>query len=338
MLWVKYFYCYQKIVFNLRKIFFMKRRLLLSLLSLLSVSAFAQPDTLILKPGPQDGQDAMVFTSYSCTFDGDVQPGDVMNFGAHPDMRYGAWTYHGLGCGEGITRSLLRFNGLSSFPAGATIISARLYLYGVSSSLHYANSSFPGSGHGTTNEGWIKRVTSDWDENTVTWNTQPTTTDMHQVALPVTTSHFNFDTDVDVTTLVQDIISSDQNYGFLLKLQQEVVRRNVVFATSENANSAWWPELRIIYNNPTSISTTNGLTSLNLYPNPATNKVQVELPQNASGEIHITVSDITGKVVYQQHQGHTQPLIFSVADWSRGFYLVQVTGNNWRAVQKLAVQ
>lgn len=124
----------------------------------------------------------------------------------------------------------------------------------------------------------------------------------------------------------------------MMQLQTEAVRRQMDFASSDNLDSNSWPELVIIYNNPTSISTTNGLTSLNLYPNPATNKVQVELPQNASGEIHVTVSDITGKVVYQQHQSHTQPLIFSVADWSRGFYLVQVTGNNWRAIQKLAVQ
>lgn len=315
----------------------MKKLLIPAFLFCAGVS-IAQPDTLILKPGPQEGQDAIIFTSFGCTFWGDSSPGETMNYGHLPDMRYGAWTYNGRGCGEGASRSLIRFAGLNALSPGTSVVSARLYLYGVSESAHYANSNFPGSEHGTTNEGWIKRVTSDWSENTVTWNMQPSATDVNRKALPVTTSHFNFDMDLDVTQLVQDILASDVNYGFLLRAQTEAVRRNVVFATSDHLNPALWPELVIIYNNPVSVAQVNAGAHLSIAPNPATNAVQVALPENHNGSVALQVTDITGKVIYRQQTTGQQQLTFSVAGWAKGLYLVQVTGSNWRAVEKLNVQ
>lgn len=317
----------------------MKKQFLLALLALSVFTASAQPDTLRLKPGPQQGQDAMVFTNYGCTLNGASGPTEGLNFGTFQDMRYTAWTYNSVGCSEGVTRSLIRFDALNSFSSAATIISARLYLFGVPASPnHYANSSWPGSPYGTTNEGWVERVIQPWDEFIVNWLNQPNTTVLNRVPLPATTSYLNFDTSVDVTQLVKDILTSDQNYGFRLSLQNETTYRNAIFATSDHPDPALWPELVIIYNNPVSVAQVNGGSHLSISPNPANGAVQVALPVNNNGSVSLQVTDVTGKVVFRQQLAGAQSLKFSVSGWAKGLYLVQVTGDNWRAVEKLTVQ
>jgi hypothetical protein len=62
-----------------------------------------------------------------------------------------------------------------------------------------------------------QRVTGSWTENGVTWNNQPSTTTSHQAS----TSSSNTDDVWNVTSLVQDIYSSGQNNGMLVRDQSE---------------------------------------------------------------------------------------------------------------------
>lgn len=312
-----------------------------ALLLACSVNAHAQADTLILKPGPQEGYDALIANSLGCTFSFDSSPKEFINEGANEQFNMIAWTYSAQGCSRATTRSLIRFTALSSLPPGAIIVKATFKLYGLPSTItnNYGNSSFPGSPHGTTNEGWISRITSDWTEYGVTWNTQPTTTPTNRAVVPVSNSQFNWDASIDVTNLVKDILQSDVNYGFMMQLQNEEIRRQHDFASSDNPNPASWPELVVIYNNPTSIAQTGKMASLQISPNPAVDKVQIELPLLSKNDIQLQVTDVTGKIVLKQdYRSEGQSITFSVSDWAKGLYLVQMTGDNWRAASKLSVQ
>lgn len=110
-----------------------------------------------------------------------------------------ATTPSGAGSGTVTSRSFISFD-LTALPANAEIVSARLSLFGLPS--YYT---IPQGNQGANNL-LIQRVLGDWNQTTVTWNTQPATTTSGQVELPQTSATFNFDViNVDVTQLVQDM-------------------------------------------------------------------------------------------------------------------------------------
>ena len=215
-----------------------------------TVTVAASPTlTMTIQPG-SDGQDALVLYK-----EGDNGPGSAatMNFGALGELNYSRWTYGAQGFGEGSMRSYIKFSALSSIPGTATILSAKISLYGVANSgfSPQGNSHYPGSPYGTDpneNKGWIKRVTGTWDESTVTWNSRPPTTDANQVTIPGTTSQWNFNVvDIDVTQLVKDLRTAGSNEGFCLQLQTEQIYRNVIFSSSEASDAAKRPKLVVEY-------------------------------------------------------------------------------------------
>jgi hypothetical protein len=215
-----------------------------------TVTVSASPTiTMTLQPG-SDGQDALVLYK-----EGDNGPASAAttNFGQLVELNYSRWTYSAQGFGEGSMRSYVKFSGLASIPATATILSAKISFYGVASSAFAppGNSHYPGSPYGTSpneNKGWIKRVTGTWDESTVTWNSRPPTTDASQVEIPGTTSQWNFNAvDIDVTQLVKDMRTAGSNEGFCLQLQNEQIYRMVLFSTSEATDATKRPKIVVDY-------------------------------------------------------------------------------------------
>jgi hypothetical protein len=164
------------------------------------------------------------------------------NFGYLPEIVTYAWTFFSGGGSDGYNRILLDFVDLQSIPQGTTVTYAYLSLYGV------ANSATSPQGNQGDNASWVQRVTSAWDENTVTWNTQPGSTSTNQVAVPASTSQWNYNViDLNITALVQDIINQPpaSRNGFLIRLQNESIYRNLAFASSDNSDAARHPKLRV---------------------------------------------------------------------------------------------
>lgn len=197
-------------------------------LAVLSVSS-AQ-ETIVLQPGPDCGKDAFLhgLNSQSNT-----------NFGDQAQFAAGSWTFQGI---PGNIRAIVEFD-LSTIPAGATITNATMKLtaypltagFGQHSSLSGPNTSF------------LQRVTSSWSESTVTWNTQPSTTTLNEVAIPQSTGPTQ-DFVIDVTTLVQDMLNDPaHSYGFMLRLQTEEYYRRLNFCSSDVADPSKHPKLVITY-------------------------------------------------------------------------------------------
>jgi len=234
------------------KTFLMKKLMIIPSICLLFVfslpSCSKQPPTpvtrtLTVKPGPDDGQDCLVWN---------LPPGANTNLSSNPDISATRWTYAAEGYGEATVRSFIEFTALDGLPDGATIRSAKLYLYGLNVnkavSNPQGNSDYPGSPYGSVgNACWLKRVTGNWSQDSITWNNMPPTTDLHEVSIPASTKQWNNNDTVDVTQLVQDISSTRQNYGFCLQLQTEQIYRSLNFAGSRNADSTLWPQLVVTY-------------------------------------------------------------------------------------------
>ncbi|HMG82042.1 MAG TPA: DNRLRE domain-containing protein [Ferruginibacter sp.] len=207
------------------------------------------PKTIILQPGAATGQDAEVV----------YVPGlDNGNnaYGTDSILRITDWTYFSQGYGEGWTHAFVKFMGLNNLPAGSVIKSAKLSLYGLSSTtstdIGYpeGDNYYSGSPYPLSNEMWLQRATADWDQTTITYNNEPAVTSVDEVATPTSTSQFNSNiTDLDVTQLVKDMVATPgTNYGFSITLQTAGYYRSQSFYSSEGSpDSSLAPKLVITF-------------------------------------------------------------------------------------------
>jgi K319L-like, PKD domain len=155
------------------------------------------------------------------------------------DLDAGAWTFNGP---TGYIRGAFKFD-LSSIPANATIISAKLTLYSIPDP---TNGDLVNANSGSNNAMYIRRITSSWNGNTVTWQTQPTTTTTDQILVPHTNQPFLDLTDVDVASQI-DAMRTNGNYGFMLILQNETIYTIRQFCSPFHADASKHPKLVIEY-------------------------------------------------------------------------------------------
>ena len=193
----------------------------------LNIVVFSQnTKTLVMQLGPA-GKDAYINSAYqhqnTC-------------FGDRRAIISCAYTFQG---NYGIGRSMLQFD-LSAIPLNAVIVSAKLDLM-----------FDPGNDFGIQNGDnatYLQRITSDWDENTVTWNTQPTFTTLNQVLLPTSTDIYQDYKDIDVTALIKDILlPGNENFGFLMNMIGTDPYKSMIFASGDNPDGALWPRLNVTY-------------------------------------------------------------------------------------------
>ena len=186
---------------------------------------------LILRPGPELGQDVYI-QAYG--FETDV------NYSSVPELPIKSWTNGGAPIQN---RSFIKFTKLSDIPANATILSAHLYLYGLSQSI-----STPG-GNAGSNSCWVQRVTgSDWDESTLTWENGPASTTDDEASLPASTSTWNYNVKINVTAMVQKMVANPStNFGFCILPKQTGTFNEVVFASAESTTPALRPRLIVFF-------------------------------------------------------------------------------------------
>ena len=164
------------------------------------------------------------------------------NYGSHPRIAAVAWTNSGY---NSYLRSLLSFN-LSAIPSGSVIQSATLYFYSdptvTGSSDANGNSQLSGS-----NAIYLEKVTSAWDEFTVTWNNQPPTTTADRVWVgPSISATENLQ--VNLAGIVQGWVNDPQsNNGLKMILENEVRYRSRNYASKNHSNTAIHPKLLITF-------------------------------------------------------------------------------------------
>jgi hypothetical protein len=181
--------------------------------------AFSQT-TVIFKPNANIGKDANLFTKdYSNFAD--------LNFGYEDVVKMNCWTWSG---DFFIQRSLIKFEELSSIPTGAIITDVKLRLYGVNSTYADANSVYSGSSFNEySNSVYVQRIASAWDESTVTWNTQPTTSTINQITIPESGSQYNWNYTIENSSELNTINSClkiFRMHKFYLKKTKNLLPRN----------------------------------------------------------------------------------------------------------------
>lgn len=213
------------------------------LLTIISSQITFSQTTITFKPNAEIGKDASLFTKEYSNF-------ADSNFGTTTALKMATWTWDGDLFTE---RSLIKFNELESIPTGAIITNVKLKLYGCSD--QEGNNVYPGSSFNEySNSVYVQRVTSAWDESTVTWSTQPTTSTstLTQIIIPNSEGQYNWNYTIEnsdeLKAMVQDMVSNpNTNHGFILKLISETTYRRMAFASSDNADSTRWPALQVTY-------------------------------------------------------------------------------------------
>ncbi|HEY2649665.1 MAG TPA: DNRLRE domain-containing protein [Puia sp.] len=189
--------------------------------------------TLTSQPGPDEGQNTLVTSDLYATF----------NLNSNPDINVGTWTYGTQGGGTGVARTYLKFIALDGMPDSATIISAKLSLYGIS----VGTAAPQGNSVGIDNSVWIQRLTTDWNPDSVSWNSRPTSVELNEASIPASTTIWNNDAlNIDVTALVNDLLNNN-NYGFALQGKTEEIYRSMSFASCKVADPTKRPKLVVVY-------------------------------------------------------------------------------------------
>ena len=157
------------------------------------------------------------------------------------DIPLAQWTNGGVPV---TIRSLLKFD-LSSIPQSAVIVSANLYLY--SCPPPYLDGNGTDANAGSNNTVIVQRAVSSWSPTTTNWFNQPAGATQGQIIVPHTNAGM-LDLNLDVTGQVSTMVNTNANYGFLLKLQSEVLYTSRIFASSHNpAHAGKYPKLVVVY-------------------------------------------------------------------------------------------
>lgn len=261
--------------------------------------------TLTLQPGPEDGIDAK-FNSLSPT----------VNLGGEPDIHMYAWTQSG---NLNVIRSVIKFD-LSTIPQSATVISAYLSLY------YNPTSAF--STWTSPAAFYINRITTDWDELTVTWGTQPTSTNINDVLVPAASSTTASFPNIDVTDMVADMVADPtHSFGFLFRLVNENPYYAITLASSDNADSTIRPKLVITYSDPNSLPEENDVLQIKSFPNPANDVLSISFKNPGSENFGINILNSLGALVYSTETSDDNTS-FNVADFENGMYFIQIIKDN----------
>ncbi|MBL0317625.1 MAG: T9SS type A sorting domain-containing protein [Flavobacteriales bacterium] len=213
---------------------------LLTLCFIFLTNTLVAQKTALLKPAADCGKDAFVWYADNTAYDNENQ-----NYSSSQTLLSHTWTTGGQNDGS---RILIDFD-LSLIPVGSNLLEAKLSLYNdpTSTSMNgeHSNYSHP-------NASYIRRITSTWNENEVTWNTQPTYTTTNEVMLDATTDvHQNFE-DIDVTAMAEEMLTPlGYSGGFMLMLQDESPYCALVFASSNHPDPSKHPSLLVTYEPPT---------------------------------------------------------------------------------------
>lgn len=247
------------------------------------------------------------------------------NYGLFPNFIANAWTSGGTSF---IERSVLKFD-LSTIPYNATINSATLSLFcNLTSGHSQLHSSLSGS-----NSCWLRRVTSSWQENTVTWNNQPSFTTQNQVEIQQSATQTQDYPAIDVTNLVKDMINyPSTSYGFMISLQTEQLYRSMVFASKDNADPDLRPVLNICYSVYENINKYNKNDYMfNVYPNPACDFVNIEPINN--NEYYYKIYNIQGNIL--KNATFNGDIKIDISDFSKGVYFINVWNDKTNCIKKI---
>jgi hypothetical protein len=199
-----------------------------------------QINVLTLKPGPENGKDAMI---------SNLEP--EKNFGDHPYFEATFISEPVLTVMRS-NSSLIWFD-LNALPKSAQIKRVVLTLFADKPiSWNYEGAESPESSVKPWYGAVLQQIVEPWDEYKVTWKNQPKTIEANQVYITPFVSPVNY-INIDVTKLYAPVDANTTdipNYGMFFKLYPKEEFPGFRFASSDHPEPRLHPELKIFYTLP----------------------------------------------------------------------------------------
>ena len=201
--------------------------------------------------------------------------------------------------------------------------------------LHLYTPDTPGfvpQGNQGVNAFQLFRVTSPWDESTVTWNTAPSYDAATSVNHDVVSTQSNIEITMDVTSLVKVMaMNTANNYGMYIRIANETPYRSVALASREHSNPANRPWLEIeMEPNATGMAEVafSGFTTYQT----GQGTLHCAFTPSQSGVATLTLYTINGQQLLEQHVSVTQGSAWhnewNTGNLAPGVYLMRVVQNN----------
>lgn len=259
---------------------------------------------IVMQPNPEAGKDALLVT---------LDPNE--NYGDDPQFLADAWTNLQDSV---IVQSLIEFD-LSEIPSESSITAAYLSLYAWNSNLSSgSHSQLSGS-----NDFFLERVTSDWQEMDVCWNLRPTTTEENHVLIAGTDDPAKDYENIDVTQLVQDMIDNpESSFGFMIRLQNEEYYRRINFCSSDHEDATRWPKLKVCYSPNTQSTEQLNKSGIVISPNPTTGSIIVQT-DHFTGMAYIRIFNYLGKEI-KKLKTNNQITQIDLSDIPAGYYFMRI--------------
>ena len=202
------------------------------------VLRFVKPSLLVLKPGPEEGKDAMI---------SNLDP--EKNFGDHPYFE-ATFLSESVLTVMRTNRSLIWFD-LNELPKSARIHRVILTLFYDKPMEHdYTGGESPVNSVTPWYGAVLQQIVEPWEEHEVTWDKQPKTIETNQVYITPFVSDVHR-IHIDVTRLYAPEVAVDMpHYGMYFRLYPTEQFPGFRFASSDHPEPALHPELRIFYTLP----------------------------------------------------------------------------------------
>jgi hypothetical protein len=274
-------------------------------------------DCIILQPDSNICESATISTQYPTTPDFTSEI-----------FQCSAWTIGGI---PYQWNSLLKFD-LSAIPSNAIVDSAFILLYGYIGPYDY-HAALSGS-----NDSKLVRVTSSWQEHSVTWNTQPTITSVDSVYLPMSNTPGEDFLHYDIKNIVQYWVANPvNNFGLMYKLNTEQYYRRMSFHSPVSADSMKRPLLKICYSIPQGIVNNASSSEVHIYPNPS-NGDFIILFENTFQKGSIWIFNSIGQQVYSENISSPISKKEINLNLPSGIYYVRINDGNNFYTQKMVIQ
>lgn len=253
-----------------------------------------------------------------------------MSFGNNPsylspdsnstDLGSVQWTCGGSPCE---LRSVLKFD-LSAIPAGSIVQYASLSLF----SNPQQNNGNPALGpmYGSNNSSELLKITTPWDQASLSWNNQPNTTQLDVVTLNQSTSAYQDYMNIDVTNVVQSWINQPSaNYGWMMKLITSSYYNSMIFCSSNFSDTTRHPFLEICLNTVGIVELGNQNPFL-VAPTIFDNAFSIHYNGKRTTKTEVHIFDMLGKMHLSETRilNEKEVFTFHTERFSPGVYIVKV--------------
>lgn len=279
---------------------------------LLTAESFAQNktprpnNTVTIKPGQLLGKDAMVWSNNAGA-----------NYGHVPYLVLYTWTNRGY---LGVKRIYLNFD-LTKIPRRTRVDSAFLHLY------FHRNPNEGFTTHSGFTDAYVRRVTSIWTENGISWNNQPTNDTTNQVSVPGHRTSMQ-DYKINVTALVNDMLNNPRtSYGFMMRMQDEVnYYRGLQFAASELSDTSKHPKLVVNYTFTTDLDAVETIDqNIKVFPNPSSGQFTILNNNQDAQDVTYQLYDISGQQLELKANQNIETLDLSA--FPKGVYFLNISND-----------